>query len=95
MVSIDFISSENYITYTHTHIYTHIHTQSPQPCLTLCDPINCSLPGSSVHDILLARILEWVDIYIHIHTHTYEDILCIKTLKNVLVCIIFKENITV
>ena len=31
-----------------------------QPCLTLCDPRGCSLPGSSVHGILQARILEWV-----------------------------------
>ena len=29
-------------------------------CLTLCDPIDCSLPGSSVHGALQARILEWV-----------------------------------
>ena len=29
---------------------------------TLCDPMNCSLPGSSVHGILQARILEWVAI---------------------------------
>ena len=28
-------------------------------CLTLCDPMNCSLPGSSVHGIFQARILEW------------------------------------
>ena len=28
-----------------------------QPCLTVCDPMNCSLPGSSVHGILQARIL--------------------------------------
>ena len=27
-----------------------------------CDPMNCSLPGSSVHGILQARILEWVPI---------------------------------
>ena len=27
---------------------------------TLCDPMDCSLPGSSVHGILQARILEWV-----------------------------------
>ena len=27
---------------------------------TLCDPMNCSLSGSSVHGILQARILEWV-----------------------------------
>ena len=29
-------------------------------CLTLCDPMDWSLPGSSVHGILQARILEWV-----------------------------------
>ena len=28
--------------------------------LTLCDPTGCSLPGSSVHGILQARILKWV-----------------------------------
>ena len=33
-----------------------------QSCLTLCDPMDCSLPGSSVHGILQARILEWVAI---------------------------------
>ena len=32
------------------------------PCLTLFDPMNCSLPVSSVHEILQARILEWVAI---------------------------------
>ena len=31
-----------------------------QLCLTLCNPRNCSPPGSSVHGILQARILEWV-----------------------------------
>ena len=35
---------------------------SSQSCLTLCDPKDCSLPGSSVHGILQARILEWVAI---------------------------------
>ena len=33
-----------------------------QSCPTLCDPMNCSPPGSSVHGILQARILEWVAI---------------------------------
>ena len=35
-------------------------TKSPQSCLTLCDPIDGSPPGSSVLGILQARILEWV-----------------------------------
>ena len=30
-----------------------------QSCLTLCNPTDCSPPGSSVHGILQARILEW------------------------------------
>ena len=33
-----------------------------QLCLTLCDPMDCSQPGSSVHGIFQARILEWVAI---------------------------------
>ena len=33
-----------------------------QSCLTLCNPMDCSLPGSSVHGILQARLLEWVAI---------------------------------
>ena len=34
-----------------------------QSCLTLCDPMDCSLPGSSIHGILQARVLEWVAMY--------------------------------
>ena len=33
-----------------------------QSCPTFCDPKNCSPPGSSVCEIIQARILEWVDI---------------------------------
>ena len=33
-----------------------------QLCLTLCDPMDCGLPGSSIHGILQARLLEWVAI---------------------------------
>ena len=32
----------------------------PQSCLNLCNPTDCHLPGSSVHGILYARVLEWV-----------------------------------
>ena len=34
----------------------------PQLCPTLCDPMNCSPPGSSIYAISQARILEWVAI---------------------------------
>ena len=33
-----------------------------QSCPTLCDPMDCSLPGSSIHGIFQARVLEWVTI---------------------------------
>ena len=41
---------------------TCMSAKSPQLCLTLCDPMDCSPPGSSVQGILQARILEWAAI---------------------------------
>ena len=50
--------------YTHIymciHIYVCVHAKLLQSCPTLCDPMDYSAPGSSVHGILQARILEWV-----------------------------------
>ena len=37
-----------------------LHAKLLQSCLTLCNRIDCSPPGSSVHEILQERILEWV-----------------------------------
>ena len=37
-----------------------VHAKSLQSCPTLCDPMDCRSPGSSVHGTLQARILEWV-----------------------------------
>ena len=39
-----------------------MHAKSLQSCLTLWDPLDCNPPGSSVHGISQARILEWVAI---------------------------------
>ena len=39
--------------------YGHAAAKSLQSCLTLCDPIDSSPPGSSVHGIFQARVLEW------------------------------------
>ena len=36
------------------------YAQWLQLCLTLCNPMDCNPPGSSVHGISQARILEWV-----------------------------------
>ena len=41
-------------------IYAGKESEVAQSCPTLCDPIDCSLPGFSVHGIFQARILEWV-----------------------------------
>ena len=52
------------------YVYACVRAQLLQSCLTLCDPVDCSLPGSSVLGILLARILEWVAMsssYMYIH----------------------------
>ena len=37
-----------------------VHAQLLQPCLTLCNPMDCSPPRSSVHGILHVRMLKWV-----------------------------------
>ena len=47
----------NNINYLHAWV-----SEVAQSCLTLCNPINCSLPGSSIHGIFQARVLEWVAI---------------------------------
>ena len=50
-----------------TAIFSRIKTATvcvllAQSCLTLCNPMDCSSPGSFVHGILQARTLEWVAI---------------------------------
>ena len=44
------------------YILQCVHPKSIQSCSTLCDPMDRSPPGSSVHGILQARVLEWVAI---------------------------------
>ena len=39
-----------------------VKSEVAQSCLTLCDPMDCSLPDSSVHGSFQARVLEWVAI---------------------------------
>ena len=41
----------------------HARAQSLHPCLTLCNPVDCSPPGSAVHGTLQAKIIEWVAIF--------------------------------
>ena len=45
-----------------TSLVKESESEVAQSCPTLCHPMDCSPPGSSVHGILQARILEWVAI---------------------------------
>ena len=48
-------------TILHNHVaHVCVCVLAAQSCLTLCDPTDCSLPGSTVHGVFQARILEWV-----------------------------------
>ena len=50
-------------THTHTYIYEVKWSEVAQSCPTLGDPMDCGLPGSSVHGIFQARMeIEWVAI---------------------------------
>ena len=46
----------------HTLSLKKKESEVAQSCLTLCDPLDCSPPGSSVHGIFQTRVLEWVAI---------------------------------
>ena len=58
-------------------------------CLTLCDPMDCSLPGFSFHGIFQARVLEWVAIAFSIwrcETRQIRRTACVKLTGRFLVC---------
>ena len=67
----------------------------PDSCPTLCDPMDCSLPGSSVHGISQARILEWVAISFSMGSSLPRDqtpISCISCIgRHILYCCITWE----
>ena len=45
-----------------TNVSQKSESEVTQLCLTLCNPVDCSLPGSSIHEMVQERILEWVAI---------------------------------
>ena len=62
MVS-DFTLLTSQVSMSQLHVYMHAAAaKSLQQCPTMCDPIDGSPPGYSLHGILQARILEWVAI---------------------------------
>ena len=56
----------------------HCTCSVAQSCSTLCKPMDCSLPGSSVYGILQARILEWVVISFSLGSSQPRDKTCIS-----------------
>ena len=52
-----------------------------QSCLTLSDPMDCSPPGSSIHGIFQARVLEWGAIAFSVRTMEVTEKECIKKYK--------------
>ena len=53
-------------------------SEDAQLCLTLCDPMDCRLPGSSVHGIFQARVLEWVTISFSRESSRPRDQTCVS-----------------
>ena len=63
-----------------------IESEVAQSCLTLSDPMDCNPPGSSVHGIFQARVLEWgaiafPDMYVYIYVYMAES-LCYRPKTN-------------
>ena len=54
MTALDFLQTKS---------WGHNESEVAQSCPTVCDPMDCSLPGSSVHGIFQAIVLEWIAIY--------------------------------
>ena len=56
------IRNSEIVTKSEIQIVLEIESEVAQSCPTLCDPMDCSPPGSSLHGILQARVVEWVAI---------------------------------
>ena len=63
----------------------HAAAKSLQSCPTLCDPMECSLPGSSIHGIFQARVLEWSAIAFSTNNAIYSYILEVNFIRERLV----------
>ena len=56
------VSQPGYSVFSYVSLESESESEVAQSYPTLCDPVDCSPPGSSIHGILQARILEWVAI---------------------------------
>ena len=66
----------------------HFQSEVTQSCLTLCDPMDCSLPGSSVHGIFQERVLEWVAISVsRVSSRTRDETHVFRLVSKMLYCV--------
>ena len=68
LIQLKIVVSEQYV----------LCAKSLQSCPTLCDPVDCSPPGSSVHRTLQARMLEWVALPCTRGSFQLRDLTCIS-----------------
>ena len=71
----DYKKAENREIWNEIYAAAAAAAKSLQSCLTLCNPIDGSPPGSAIPGILQARILEWVAISFLSYIHFYVDYL--------------------
>ena len=64
LISIESVMPSNHLILCHPLLQNDIESESEvaQSCPALCDPIDCSVPGFSVHGIFQAIVLEWIAI---------------------------------
>ena len=60
------------------YVCIHMKSEVAQSYLTPYDSMDCSLPGSSIHGIFQARVLEWVAISFSKKAHIYSFSLCVR-----------------
>ena len=65
----------------HSPTHARVRAQSLQSCPILCNPMDCSPAGSSVHGILQVRILEWVAIFFSRGSSWSTDQACISCIS--------------
>ena len=69
-----------------------MHAKLPQLCLTLCNRMNCSRPGSSVHGIFQARLLEWVAMPFSRGSFQPWDQTCISYVSCISRCVLYHQH---
>ena len=67
----DFQKLSGDINWIRSSLKVKSESEVAQSCPTLCDPMDCSPPGSSIHGIVQARVLEWGAIAFSIYRYRY------------------------